>query len=204
MSENEKILLEKAKNGDLKAFELLIEGYQKKVYNIALRMIGNHDDANELAQEVFIRILKSIKNFKEESTFSTWVYRITTNICLDELRKRKNRKTVSIDEEMKLEDGEVARQIEDIKPLPDIIAERNELKKIVTEAIQLLSEEHKLVIVMRDIQGFSYEEIAKVTKIPEGTVKSRINRARLALKEILKSKRELFSDEYVKQYGKEG
>jgi RNA polymerase sigma-70 factor, ECF subfamily len=198
MCENERILLEKAKNGDVQAFELLVEGYQKKVFNVALRMMGNYDDAGEIAQEAFIRVFKSIKSFKEESTFSTWIYRITTNICLDELRKRKNKKIISIDEDIRFEDGEAKRQIEDFKPTPDVIAEKNEIKKIVTDAINSLSEEHRLVLVMRDIQGFSYEEIAKITKCPEGTVKSRINRARQALKEILKNNKELFNNEYVK------
>ena len=91
MCENEREILEKAKGGDIESFEQLVEQYQKRVFNIALRMIGNYDDAAELAQEVFIRVYKSIKNFKGESLFSTWVYRITTNVCLDELRKRRNR-----------------------------------------------------------------------------------------------------------------
>lgn len=199
MSDNERLLLERARSGDIEAFELLVEGYQKKVFNIALRMLGNHDDAYDLAQEVFIRIYKSIKNFKEQSTFSTWIYRITTNVCLDELRKRKNKNNiVSLDEEVKLDDSEVKRQVEDDRPLPEAIVEKAELKEIVTDAIKKLKDEHKIAIVLRDIQGFSYEEIARIIKCPEGTVKSRINRARQALKEILEEKRELLSGHYVK------
>ncbi len=198
MSDNEKALLEKAKNGDLDAFEKLIEGYQKKVFNIVYRMIGNPDDASELTQEVFIRVFRSIGSFKEESQFSTWIYKIATNICLDELRKQKKHKVISLDEEIKSDDGEMKRQIEDDKPQPDIIAERNELKKTVRNAILALPDEYRLVIIMRDIKGLSYEEIARITKCPEGTVKSRINRARKALKAILCSKRELLNEEYVK------
>ena len=89
MSENEKSLLERAKAGDIKAFEMLVDAYQRKIYNIALRMIGNNDDAYDLAQEVLIRIYKSLGSFKEQSTFSTWVYRITTNVCLDEIRRNE-------------------------------------------------------------------------------------------------------------------
>ena len=198
MIENEGQLIAKAKTGDIEAFEQLIEGYQKKVFNIALKTIGNYDDASELAQEALIRVFKSIKTFKEESSFSTWIYRITTNVCLDELRKRKNRKVISIDENINHEDNEIKVQIEDDKPTPDIAAEKNELKRVVNSAIQCLSDEHRTMIVLRDIEGFSYEEIARFAKCPEGTVKSRINRARQALKGLLKKKKELNFEEYVK------
>lgn len=198
MSDREKLLLDKAKTGDVTAFEELIEGYQRKIFNIALRIVGNYDDANDLAQEVLIRIYKSIGNFKEQSSFSTWIYRITTNVCLDDIRKRKNRKVISLDEEIRVEDGEMQRQIVSNDPLPEDTAERGELRELVNGAIRSLSEEHRLVIVLRDLQGFSYEEIARILKCPEGTIKSRINRARQALKNVLQSKRELLFEDYVK------
>ncbi len=198
MSDSEKTLLERAKSGDIAAFEQLIESYQKKIFNIALRMLGNYDDAGDLTQEVLIRIYKSIKSFKEQSSFSTWIYRITTNVCLDEIRKRKNRKVISLDEEIKLDDGDMKRQIESDEPSPEETAETEDLKKIVNEAIANLNEEHRIVIILRDIQGLSYEEIAEALNCPEGTVKSRINRARQALKNILAPKRELLLDGYVK------
>jgi len=91
MSDNEKILVEKAKSGDIDAFEELIEGHQKKVFNIALRMIGDYDEASELAQEAFLRAFKSIKSFKGDSLFSTWIYKVTTNVCLDEIRRKKKK-----------------------------------------------------------------------------------------------------------------
>lgn len=198
MSENEKYLLVKAKNGDIEAFETLIESHQKKVFNIALRMVGNYEDAAELAQDVFVRIFKSIKGFKEESSFSTWVYKITTNVCLDELRKRKNKNTVSLDENIKVEDGEIKREIRDYKESPEEALEKKELKKAVHHAINALPDMQKTMIVMRDIHGFSYEEIAQMVKCPDGTVKSRINRARRELKEILLRKKELFGEDCVK------
>jgi RNA polymerase sigma-70 factor (ECF subfamily) len=197
MIDHEKTLLEKARQGDAEAFEKLIEAYQKKVFNIALRMLGNYDDACDIAQEVFIRAFKSIKDFREQAMFSTWIYKIATNACLDELRRRKNRVFISIDEEVKLEEGDLKRQIEDDKPSPDIEVEQNEMREEINKAISELSEEHRVVIVLRDIQGFTYEEIAKITKCPEGTVKSRINRARQALKEILKPRMELLNEEFV-------
>lgn len=198
MSGNEKDLLQKARNGDIEAFELLIEKHQKKVFNIALRMIGNYDDASELAQEVFIRVFKSIRSFKEESSFSTWIYRITANVCLDEIRKRKNKNFVSLDDDLKLDDGDVKRQVMDPEPTPEILAEKNETRKIVNEAIQSLPADHRIVIALRDIQGFSYDEISKIVNCPVGTVKSRINRARQTLREILKARMELLNEDYVK------
>lgn len=198
MKTKENVLIEKSKKGDISAFEELIETYQNKVFNIAYSMLNNYEDANDVAQEVFIRVYKSIKNFKGESSFSTWLYRITTNVCLDELRKRKNKNVVSIDEDIPFDDGEVTRQIVDDGPTPDIIAEKKEVREIVNEAIGQLSEEHKTVIILRELQGLSYEEISKIINCPRGTVKSRINRARSALKNILKSKKELFNKDYVK------
>ncbi len=198
MKTKENVLIEISKKGDISAFEELIETYQNKVFNIAYSMLNNYEDANDVAQEVFIRVYKSIKNFKGESSFSTWLYRITTNVCLDELRKRKNKNVVSIDEDIPFDDGEVTRQIVDDGPTPDIIAEKKEVREIVNEAIGQLSEEHKTVIILRELQGLSYEEISKIINCPRGTVKSRINRARSALKNILKSKKELFNKDYVK------
>ncbi len=195
----ERELIKKSQKGDIESFEKLISSYQKKVFNIAFGMMRNHDDAYDISQEVFIRVFKSIRKFKGQSSFSTWLYRITTNACLDELRRRKNNKNIiSIDQEIQLEEGEVFRQIEDDGPTPELAAERNELREIIGEAISQLSDEHKEVIVLRDIQGFSYDDIADIIKCPQGTVKSRINRARRTLKEILKNKMELWDKDYVK------
>jgi len=198
MSSNEQILLERSKAGDIAAFEMLIEAYQKKIFNLAFRMIGNYDDAGDLAQEALIRIFKSISNFKEQSSLSTWIYRITTNVCLDEIRKKKNRKVLSLDEEIHAEDGDMQRQIMSDDPLPDELMEKEEFRQIISSAIESLPEDQKLVITLRDIQGLSYDEIARVLDCPAGTVKSRINRARFALKNVLISKRELLNEEYVK------
>jgi RNA polymerase sigma-70 factor (ECF subfamily) len=198
LSENEKYLLGLSKKGDIEAFEMLMEKYQKKVFNIALRLLGNHDDASEVTQEVFIRIYKSIGSFKGESQISTWIYRIATNVCLDELRKRKRKWVMSLDEEYHKENGDYIIQVEDNKPTPDVIMEQKTIKNAVNNAIDKLSEKYKLIIILRDLQGFSYEEISDMIKTPVGTVKSRINRARLQLKELLLKEKELFSDNFVK------
>lgn len=198
MTEKERALLDRCCTGDAAAFEALISSYQKKVYNVAYRMLGNTDDASEIAQEVFIKIFRSIRQFKGEAAFSTWVYKIAVNMCLDELRRRKKSKVVYIDEAVRLEDGDVEKQIPGELPGPEEMAEKNELRKIVEKAIGLLDEKHRCVIVLRDIQGMSYEEIARILGCPPGTVKSRINRARAALKDILKPQKELFIREFVK------
>lgn len=190
--DQEKQLIKKCKEGDISSFELLIESYQQKVYNIALRMLGSQEDASDVAQEVFIKIYKSISNFKEESSLSTWIYRIATNVCLDELRKRKKAKFVSIDTPVQLEDGEVSMQMEDQGLQPDELVTQKELKEEVQKAISSLKDDHKIVIILRDINGYSYEEIADILGCTLGTVKSRINRARNSLKDILLERKELF------------
>lgn len=194
MSE-EKALIRKCKNGDINSFELLIEQYQKKVFNIAFRMMGNQEDASDIAQEVFIRVYKSIKNFKEESSLSTWIYRIATNVCLDELRKRKKNNIISINSTLQLDDSELTLELEDPGDRPDELLQKKELCREIQEAIECLNEEHKAVIVLRDINGLSYEEISKILQCSLGTVKSRINRARSSLKSILLKSKEHF-DQY--------
>ncbi|MEN8905857.1 MAG: sigma-70 family RNA polymerase sigma factor [Clostridiales bacterium] len=198
MVENEKLYLKRAKKGDIEAFEILVQSHQKRIYNIALRLLGNREDAMDLAQEALIKMYKSISKFKEESSLSTWIYRITTNVCLDHLRKYKNKKEISIDEKLELDEGEVNIQIEDNSSRPDKILERNETKRIINQAIVSLSPDQRIVIVLKDIQGFSYEEISEYIKVPIGTVKSRLNRARLSLKEMLKKRLELLNDRSVK------
>lgn len=198
MGQNEQYLLEKAKAGDVAAFEELVGSYQKKMYNLAYRIVGNPEDAADMVQEALIRIFRSIAKFKEQSSFSTWIYRITTNVCLDELRRRKNKKEFSLDQEIHGEDGDMKRQIKSDDISPDSAAEQEELREIVNSAINSLPEDQKVVISLRDIQGLTYSEISQVLDCPEGTVKSRINRARNALKNVLSHKRELFFEEYVR------
>ncbi|HHX18524.1 MAG TPA: sigma-70 family RNA polymerase sigma factor [Clostridium sp.] len=191
-------LIKEAKSGNVEAFEELIKQNEKKVFNIAYKMMGNYDDANELAQEAFIKAYKSINKFKGDSLFSTWIYRITTNVCLDELRKRKNKKVISLNEHIKYNDEEIKPQVKDERPGPEKIFEKKETKNLINQCIESLPADYKTVIILRDIEGFTYEEIAKIINCPEGTVKSRISRARKALRDIFKNKKELFNEEYVK------
>lgn len=196
MSDNEALLLKKIKDGDVASFELLIKDYQVYAYNIAYRMMGNEEDAKDAAQEALIKVYKSIQKFKETSSFSTWLYRIVMNTCKDELKKHKE-KVLSLDREMETDDGTMSREIGDESLNPSKIVERNEVSHVVQEAINTLPDANKMVIVLRDIQGLSYEEISQVIKEPVGTVKSRISRGRNQLKKILIEQKHLvLSEQY--------
>lgn len=187
----EKALINKAKQGNMTAFEKLITSHERTVYNIAYRMLNNEEDAKDISQEVFIKVYKNLNKFDETSKFSTWIYKITVNTCIDEIRKRKGKETSSIDELVNTDDSEVQKQIkaEALTPEESLIIKEN--VKYLKEAIDLLSENHKSLIILRDIQGFSYAEIADITNSSLGTVKSRLTRAREHLKNILLDNKEL-------------
>jgi RNA polymerase sigma-70 factor (ECF subfamily) len=180
---DEKELISLSQKGDIDAFEELVARYERKVYTIAYRYMGNPEDASDLAQETFLKVFKSIDKFRGESSFSTWIYRITANICKDELRKIKRKPQTSLDQEIWLDEGSVIRQVVDEKPTPDEAFEQKELWNYLQDLIANLSPEYRMVIVLRDINGYSYEEIAQITETSLGTVKSRLNRARKALSE---------------------
>ncbi len=196
MFDKEQKLIKKCMDGNLKAFDELIEKYEKTAYNIALRMLKNPEDAMDVSQEAFIKIFKSIKTFNFESAFSTWLYRIVTNTCLDFLRK-KNTNVYSIDNPIQTEDGEIERDFPDDSNTPEELYEKKLTKELVNNAIEKLDENHKAVIILRDIQGFSYEEISNILDCSIGTVKSRINRARNNLKEIIIKEKELNKESIV-------
>ena len=180
---DEKELISLSQKGDIDAFEELVARYERKVYTIAYRYMGNPEDTSDLAQETFLKVFKSIDKFRGESSFSTWIYRITANICKDELRKIKRKPQTSLDQEIWLDEGSVIRQVVDEKPTPDEAFEQKELWNYLQDLIANLSPEYRMVIVLRDINGYSYEEIAQITETSLGTVKSRLNRARKALSE---------------------
>ncbi len=192
MNEEEKILLEKAKTGDVEAYEELVKSHYTIVYNIALRMLSNTHDASDLAQEVFIKIFKSIKNFEGKSSFKTWIYRITINLCYDEYKKKKHISIVSYDEQIENKNDDYGIQTKNEIKTPEKSLLDSEIKGVLNDAINKLPKNLKIVVVLRDIQGFSYEEIAQILKCPQGTVKSRINRAREHLRKELSGKTELF------------
>ncbi len=189
----EKELVRQSKAGNLDCFEELIDAHQQKVYNIALRMLGNEQDAFDASQEVFVKVYKNLNGFQQNASFATWVYRIATNTCLDLLRKNKERKKeISIDSQIAFDDGEVAFQLEDTSADVEEALLKKERMQVLYQAIEQLREEHKKMIVLRELQGMSYQQIAQITGMNLGTVKSKINRARLALKNALENHRELF------------
>lgn len=183
-------LVARSKNGDIKAFEELVCRYERKIYTVAYRMMGNYDDANDLAQEAFLRAFQSIGGFRQESSFLTWLSRIVTNVCRDELRKRYRISVESLDQEVCLGDIEIKKQIAASEPGPDEIYEKIELQQELQEIMATLSPEFRLALVLRDVQGFTYEEIAEQLECSLGTVKSRISRARNYMKEKLLSRQE--------------
>ncbi|SMB92907.1 RNA polymerase, sigma-24 subunit, RpoE [Desulfonispora thiosulfatigenes DSM 11270] len=180
-------LIELSQKGNLDAFEKLIMSYERKIYVIAYRFMGNEHDAKDLTQETFIKAFKNIKSFRKESSFSTWICRIASNACKDELRKIKRKPCDSLDEEVNVDDGYVYKQIEDKRPTPEEIYESAELNKYLQQMLNELNSDYRMVIVLRDIEGYSYEEIAEITNVSLGTVKSRLNRARKELKEKISS-----------------
>ena len=182
-----KVLIALAKNGDMLAFEELIRQHEKIVYNVAFRTLNHSEDAKDISQEVFIKAFKNLSQFDGRSSFSTWLYRITMNTCIDEVRKRKGKFTVSLEEEFEAEKGNWKQQYADEGDTPEENILRQEGTSEILQALEKLSEEHKMMVVFRDIQGLSYDEIVEITDLTLGTVKSRISRARLQLKqEILK------------------
>ena len=175
MQENELVL--RAQKGDDSAFEQLVRKYDKPVYNYCLRMCGNRDDACDLSQESFIKVYRALALFKSESRFSTWLYRLVANTCIDFLRRKKRGKEVSLTVEEN--DGEeVQLNIADCAEEPQQTVERKELRRDIAKALEKLSYEHKQIILLREIDGLSYMEIAQVLEISEGTVKSRLARGR--------------------------
>ncbi len=190
MAEQEKDLVEQAKQGSIQAFETLILTYEKMVYNIAFRMLQHSEDARDISQEVFLKAYRSLENFDGKSKFSTWLYRIAVNTCIDEIRKQKGKLTYSLEEELESAEGSYQKQFADAGQTPEDSLLHQEMQKEVVDALNTLSEEHKTVVVLRDIQGFSYEEIAKMTNTTLGTVKSRIARARSQLKNTILQNRE--------------
>lgn len=183
---DEEALIRKAASGDEDAFAALMEAHQGKVYGLILRLTGSVDDALELSQETFFNAWRGLPNFHFESRFSTWLYRLASNVTIDFLRKEKRRRSVNVTS-LSTEEDDAQRllDIPDDRFTPHQATERRELQDTVRRGIDCLSEEHRQILLLRELGGLSYAEIAQKLNLEEGTVKSRIARARSALKGIL-------------------
>jgi len=186
--EVEKEIIHRVLGGDKNAFEGLVLENQKNVYNLALKMTRNEEDAMDISQEAFVKAFRQLGNFRGDSRFSVWMYRLTYNLCIDFLRrKKKETNVISLDFED--DSGDVmSLEIPDLRDMPEDSVVRGEMRKNITESIYALPLKHREMVVMREITGMSYDEIAKTLKMNVGTVKSRLARARLKLIEILKEK----------------
>lgn len=194
MCNRDKELLKMALEGDIGAFEELLGSNQRKIYNLCYRMMRNEQDAEDMSQEAFVKAFRSLRKFSFRSTFSTWLYRIAVNTCLDELRRRK-KKTVSIDalDDMGMSIGDDSQAD---------IAGRVALKNDITSALYRLDDKDRMIVILKDVQGNSYEDIAGILGCPIGTVRSRLSRARAKLAQIC-IQMELYPDSYRQNICKE-
>ena len=182
--EDELKIIRRVLDGDANAFEALVLEHQKNVYNLSLKMLGNPEDAMDASQETFLRAYRSLGSFQGDSRFSVWLYRMTSNVCIDLLRKRKRRAEVSMtvtnedDEESELE-------IPDERFSPDAALDKAERVRAVREGLRKLPEEYRRILTLREIGGLSYEELADALELELGTVKSKLFRARKKLCSLL-------------------
>ena len=196
-ADEDSLLVKRAQKGDMDAFETLVTKYEGRVFGCASRMLASGEDAKDAVQDTFLKVYKSLNNFRGESKFSTWLYRITNNVCLDYLRKR-DRYLQSLNADFGAEDGDAMET--DIPSGINVEAavEDGEFSGLVRKAVNKLPEQHRIMIILRDMQDLSYTEISKLLGITEGTVKSRINRARKNLRDIFIGFKELKDYIYVK------
>lgn len=183
------ILIDRFLGGDAKAFDELVIRHQRKAFNVAYRMLGDYHEANDIAQDAFVKIYHSLKNFRRDASFYTYLYRIVMNLCKNRIKARGNERrriAVSLDDPVETEEGVEQKEIKGAGLCPRDELDAKERSKLVQEAISLLGDGFREVVVLRDIEGMSYGEITEILDIDLGTVKSRLHRARMALKDKLK------------------
>lgn len=179
----EKVLLARAKKGEIAAFESLMTAYENRVYTLALRSTGSEQDAADITQEVFLRAWKSLDSFRGDSSLSTWLYRVTSNLCVDFARKRAAEGNIASIDDTESPAASIPDPARTIQP--EQAVENQELREELQHALAQLSEEHRKVVLLRDVAGLTYTEIARTLGLEEGTVKSRLARARNSLRKIL-------------------
>lgn len=184
-------LVRRAQSGDTRAVEELVELYQDRVFNLCYYLTGNPSDAQDLAQEVFVKAYVNLKKFRHEADLGTWLHRIAVNLWLNIKRSRKNTPVFSLDDPVQTDEGELTRTVAAVDPEgdPEETLEGREIQEEVRQALLKLPEEYRMVLVLREMEEYSYEEIATVLGCSLGTVKSRLSRARQSLKEKLNRRR---------------
>lgn len=178
MNEKELILL--LQQGDEAAFETILRLYEKKVYTLCRRMCPSDEDAQEAAQDAFLALWRSAKSFRGDASLSTWLYRLATNACIDLLRRNQRG-----GERVSLDDEETTLELVDAAPLPEQALERKETQRLLREGLAALPEEYRAILLLRETEGLSYAEIADAMHMELGTVKSRISRGRVLLRNYL-------------------
>lgn len=189
MTDQDAILVKAFQQGDKEAFDRLVQAHQKTVFNICYRFLGDYSEANDHAQEIFIKAFRSICTFRFEASFSTWLYRIAVNTCINRLNSksyRQQKKLIRFEGNSGAEKGGMSFEPADQNPFPLSQLELKEKENLIKKAISSLPAEQKAVVVLRDIEGMPYQEIAVVTGSNLGTVKSRLARGRQLLKNMLK------------------
>jgi RNA polymerase sigma-70 factor, ECF subfamily len=182
-------LVRSAKAGDLAAFEGLTGRYEQRVYSLAMRMLRQEQDAEDVTQQTFLSALEHLDGFREEASFSTWLLRIATHAALKIIRKRKGLDMVSLEEATEEQDGYDSvphpEYIADWRQSPEQLVPKNEMRRLLDEALAQLDEKHRLIFLLRDVEGFSVKETAETLDLSEANVKVRLLRARLQLRELL-------------------
>ncbi len=183
-------LIARCQKADVAAFNEIVGRYKGRIYGYLYRMTGNAEDAEDLTQEVFVRMYSHIHSFRAEASLSTWLFRIAGNLCVDAFRRKKKERGVVSSLDATLfsddEDSSATRDVPDLKAAPEILFSRKELGGQIEAALAKLPPKLRSAVVLHDIEGLAYEEIAEVEKVPLGTVKSRIFNARVALREQLR------------------
>jgi RNA polymerase sigma-70 factor (ECF subfamily) len=188
-------LVKRVRNGDQRAFKLLVERYQRKVYAVALGMLKDKEEAMDVSQEAFVKVYKYLDHFKGDSSFYTWLYRITVNICIDLIRKRAGAggEAVEFDETLPMDvsQANIGALGSRLGTNPQKSALRRELAEKIQEALAAVPEKHRAILLLREIEGMSYEDLSRTLDIPKGTVMSRLFHARAKVQKILSEYLEL-------------
>lgn len=187
LKEEDKELIARARRGDEAAYRVLLEKYERAVFNICLRMVRNREEAEDLAQDAFTKVFSMLDRYNPSYAFSSWLFKITSNLCIDSIRKRRV-ETLPMDAPVQSESGDYARQYEAPDDDPEKVYVKGEKMQLLSDAIDTLPEHYRIMIVLRHQENLSYEEIAASLEVPLGTVKARIHRAREMLKTRLAGK----------------